>query len=53
MNHSLRTHLIVILIILLIGVFLFSTVRNGHLWGDDFSVYIQHGISARELMLKE
>jgi hypothetical protein len=28
---------------LLVGVFCLSTLREGHAWGDDFSMYIAHG----------
>lgn len=31
-----------LLMILAIGVFFLATIRQGHEWGDDFSMYIQH-----------
>jgi 4-amino-4-deoxy-L-arabinose transferase-like glycosyltransferase len=37
-----------ILIIFTIGVFYLSTIREGHLWGDDFSIYISHARNIAE-----
>ena len=31
-----------ILILLLVGTFYLSTIRQGHVWGDDFAMYIHH-----------
>jgi hypothetical protein len=41
--HSLSpfSHLIAVIVILLIGVFYFSSIRTGHGWGDDFAQYVQ------------
>ncbi|MGE0100969.1 MAG: hypothetical protein AB7H86_01190 [Blastocatellales bacterium] len=36
------------LIILAVGVFYLSTIRSGHPWGDDFSLYILHAINIAE-----
>lgn len=33
---------LVMLAILVVGVFYLLTIRPGHYWGDDFSMYIQH-----------
>jgi len=33
---------IAILLIAIIGTFYFATMRVGHVWGDDFALYIQH-----------
>lgn len=30
------------LLILLIGLFYLATIREGHVWGDDFALYIHH-----------
>ena len=30
------------LILLLVGIFYLSTIRQGHVWGDDFAMYIHH-----------
>jgi hypothetical protein len=35
-------NLIVILIIVVTGIFYLSSIREGHDWGDDFSMYISH-----------
>lgn len=32
-------------VVLTIGVFYLLTIRQGHNWGDDFSMYIQHAIN--------
>src|ERR1700730_12353882 len=34
--------LVVILLLLAVGIFYVSTFRDGHLWGDDFALYIHH-----------
>jgi hypothetical protein len=31
-----------LLLIVLIGIFFFATLRRGQVWGDDFSMYIHH-----------
>jgi hypothetical protein len=31
-----------LLLIVLVGIFLFTTTRRGQAWGDDFSMYIHH-----------
>lgn len=36
------------LILAIISVFYFSTIRDGHYWGDDFSMYIRHAINIVE-----
>src|SRR6266853_6922701 len=33
---------IVLALILAVGVFYIATIREGHLWGDDFAMYIHH-----------
>ncbi len=33
---------IILGIILFVGIFFILTIRDGHDWGDDFSVYIRH-----------
>ncbi len=37
-----KSKALVYLTILAIGIFYFATIRSGHDWGDDFSLYIQH-----------
>ncbi|MGE0887600.1 MAG: ArnT family glycosyltransferase [Blastocatellales bacterium] len=37
-----KTDKIVYIIILAVGAFYLITIRSGHDWGDDFSLYIQH-----------
>ena len=37
-----RSNLLISLIILSIGVFYLTTIRDGHNWGGDFSMYIHH-----------
>jgi hypothetical protein len=39
---SLDVRLSTLLIIVVVGVFYISTIRSGHYWGDDFSLYISH-----------
>ncbi len=34
--------------ILFIGIFYLTTIRQGHNWGDDFSMYIKHAINICE-----
>lgn len=34
--------------VILLGVFYFSTIRPGHHWGDDFSMYINHAKNLAE-----
>lgn len=33
---------VTLLIIIIIGIFYYSTIRDGHDWGGDFSMYIHH-----------
>jgi hypothetical protein len=40
LRGELRQHLPFLLVFLLIGAFYFSTIRPGHDWGGDFSVYV-------------
>jgi len=40
-NNKIR-NAIVCAIIVITGIFYFSTIREGHPWGDDFSAYISH-----------
>ena len=35
-------------LIALIGVFYLATIREGHRWGDDFSLYILHAKNIAE-----
>jgi hypothetical protein len=42
MHTTRQGHLAGILVILLIGIFHFATLREGHPWGDDFAQYILH-----------
>lgn len=35
-------NVIIYMIVGIIGIFYFSTIREGHDWGDDFSAYINH-----------
>src|SRR5262245_35441851 len=37
-----RTLLWILLIISAVGIFYLTTIRQGHAWGDDFSMYISH-----------
>lgn len=39
---SIRASIAVVAIVVLTGVFHCSTIRAGHEWGDDFSMYVQH-----------
>lgn len=39
---SLRRYVLVCLLLVLIGVFYCATIRPGHIWGDDFALYIHH-----------
>jgi hypothetical protein len=41
-SHQRMTALASLLVIVLVGVFYLSTMRSGHDWGDDFSMYILH-----------
>lgn len=43
-----KTDKLVYLTILVIGAFYVSTIRSGHDWGDDFSLYIQHAKNIAE-----
>lgn len=36
---------LVLAVILVIGAFYLATIREGHYWGDDFSMYIQHAVN--------
>ena len=36
------------ILILIIGLFYLLTIREGHNWGDDFSMYIQHAKNIAE-----
>jgi hypothetical protein len=43
MNNLKSSRIIIIItIILAVGVFYTATIREGHNWGDDFSMYIHH-----------
>lgn len=35
-------------LIAIVGVFYIATIREGHDWGDDFSIYIQHAKNIAE-----
>jgi len=37
-----KSYILIILVIMTIGIFYISTIRGGHYWGDDFSMYIHH-----------
>ena len=37
-----RQFAIVLALILAVGAFYIATIREGHLWGDDFAMYIHH-----------
>lgn len=41
-------NLIIVTIIVMIGAFYVSTIRQGHDWGGDFSMYIQHAKNIAE-----
>jgi hypothetical protein len=43
-----KPSLVVILILIAVGIFYVSTFRAGHLWGDDFALYIQHAKNLAE-----
>ena len=43
-----RGALVVLAIIAVIGVFYLSTIREGHAWGGDFSMYIHHAKNIAE-----
>ncbi len=43
-----RYNTLLILIILLIGLFFISTIREGHNWGGDFAQYIHHAKNIAE-----
>src|SRR5690349_10751607 len=38
----LKAHVLALCVIGVVGVFYLSTIRAGHYWGDDFSLYIHH-----------
>lgn len=42
LGNSRTQHLLVCLLLVLIGVFYYATIRPGHNWGDDFALYIHH-----------
>lgn len=44
-QYSTTDRLITGLAILIIGIFYLATIRTGHDWGDDFSLYIRHAIN--------
>lgn len=43
-----KTRLWSILVILAVGAFYLSTIRQGHNWGDDFAMYIHHAQNIAE-----
>lgn len=43
-----KSNKLALVIILAIGVFYLVTIREGHYWGDDFSMYIQHAKNIAE-----
>jgi len=43
-----RDFLVVIIIIAIVGSFYFATIRDGHRWGGDFAMYIQHAKNIAE-----
>lgn len=45
---KIRSSQFLIPVILMIGIFYLLTIRQGHLWGDDFSLYIQHAKNIAE-----
>jgi hypothetical protein len=47
-NSPTLQFLIVITIIVMVGTFYILTIREGHDWGDDFSMYIRHAMNIVE-----
>ncbi|MDX2045123.1 MAG: hypothetical protein SF097_28200 [Acidobacteriota bacterium] len=45
---NVRSSQLLIPVLLIIGVFYLLTIRQGHQWGDDFSMYIQHAQNIAE-----
>jgi hypothetical protein len=43
-----RSNQLPVFVILAIGLFYLLTIRQGHRWGDDFSLYIQHAKNIAE-----
>ena len=43
-----KPSLVISLILIAVGIFYISTFRAGHLWGDDFALYIQHAKNLAE-----
>jgi hypothetical protein len=41
-QHLVRHLAILAVLLATIGSFYFATIRDGHAWGDDFALYIQH-----------
>ncbi len=41
-DSKVKSSQLIFLVILLIGSFYLTTIRQGHYWGDDYAVYIQH-----------
>ncbi len=46
-NRTLQI-LIIVAIIVMIGAFYILTIRKGHVWGDDFAMYIRHAMNIVE-----
>ncbi|MEK7829623.1 MAG: hypothetical protein AAB401_00975 [Acidobacteriota bacterium] len=41
-DSAVKSSRLTLLVVLFIGGFYLATIRTGHYWGDDFSIYIQH-----------
>lgn len=41
-SHTITHHLWLILLLIAIAIFHTATIRAGHIWGDDFAMYIRH-----------
>src|SRR5262245_4621009 len=47
-KNSATARIMLISIVLVVGAFYVTTIRDGHEWGDDFSMYIMHARNLAE-----